>query len=53
MDKYVIVKTCCYDYLVMKNGIVLRAKNNHIRYFVSRNSARKRISRERSGNFHQ
>ena len=33
------------------DGMLLRDKNNNIRRFIARNAARKRISRERTGNF--
>jgi hypothetical protein len=53
-DTYVIVKTFCEDYIVKKNGAVLTKKDSTaLRYFNSRNSARKRIARERSGDFHR
>ncbi len=35
------------------DGMLLRDKNNNIRRFIARNAARKRISRERTGNFHK
>ena len=34
-------------------ALFLRDKWNNIRSFATRNSARKRIARERSGNFHR
>jgi hypothetical protein len=56
-DTYVIEQTGCGDYIVKKNGIVLTEKDQYgcewLRYFKTRNSARKRIARERSGNFHR
>jgi hypothetical protein len=53
-DTYTIVQTCCQDFIVKKNGIVLTKKDSEfLRYFKTRNSARKRISRERRGQFHQ
>lgn len=38
---------------VLHNGLYLRDKNYNIREFKTRNSARKRIARERSGNLHK
>lgn len=35
------------------DGMLLRGFNGIIRVFATRNSARKRIARERSGNFHK
>lgn len=56
-DTYVIVQTICSDYIVKKNGIALVKTDKYggewLRYFKTRNSARKRISRERRGQFHK
>ena len=35
------------------DGMLLRDTNGNIRRFITRNAARKRVSRERSGNFHK
>ena len=40
------------SYIIERNGMILRDKNGWTRRFVSRNGARKRISRERLGDFH-
>jgi hypothetical protein len=56
-DTYMIEQTCCGDYVVKKNGIALtktdKIGNEFLRYFKTRNSARKRISRERRCSFHR
>jgi hypothetical protein len=46
------VKDYYGDYFVTRNGDPLTDRNYRTRFFVSRNSARKRISRERRGDFH-
>lgn len=50
-DTYEIV---AYDglFYVTRNGQDLTDHRGDSRSFISRNAARKRISRERSGNFH-
>jgi hypothetical protein len=50
-DKYDIFEVGGYFY-VARNGVYLRDRNNQARTFITRNAARKRISRERRGNFH-
>lgn len=40
-------------FMVTLDGNPLRDQNGLVRYFRTRNSARKRIARERSGNFHR
>ena len=39
-------------YAVKRNGLLLVNDRGDVRVFVTRNAARKRISRERRGNFH-
>lgn len=39
-------------YAVTRNDLYLRDKGGFIRLYTTRNAARKRISRERTGNFH-
>jgi hypothetical protein len=41
------------NYYILKDGLTLFDEQNQIRFFKTRNSARKRVSRERSGNFHR
>ena len=50
-DTYTIVENAGYFYVV-RNGLYLRDRFNNPRTFITRNAARKRISRERRGNFH-
>jgi hypothetical protein len=40
-------------YYVYKNGVLLKDKNGTDRRFKTRNSARKRVARERAGDFHK
>lgn len=40
------------DFSIMCDGTLLKNKDGERRYFKTRNSARKRIARERSGNLH-
>lgn len=40
-------------FVVTRNGVFLTDRNNQVRTFTTRSSARKRIARERSGNFHK
>lgn len=40
------------SFYIVRNGNVLVNKSGWTRYFSSRNGARKRISRERRGDFH-
>jgi hypothetical protein len=49
---YIIVQTPFSDYMIKRNGRTLRDRTGHTRFYVSRNSARKRISRERSSDYH-
>lgn len=49
---FTIVKDYYGDYFVTRNGDPLTDRNYRTRFFVSRNSARKRISRERRQDFH-
>lgn len=39
-------------FYVVRDGVYLTDRNGRVRTFITRNAARKRISRERSGNFH-
>lgn len=41
------------NYRVFRNGVFLTDRHGMVRVFTSANSARKRIARERSGNFHK
>ncbi len=41
-----------FGFAVRRNGTFLTDANGSVRIYVTRNAARKRISRERSGNFH-
>lgn len=52
-DRFEIVRTTYNDFEVLKNGVALTDRNGYRRIFLTRNSARKRIARERSGNFHR
>ena len=49
---YTIVEADGYFY-IDRNGVYLTDRNGRARVFATRVSARKRISRERRGNFHQ
>lgn len=49
--QYTIEKTIMGDYLVRRDGVLLTGPSG-TRFFMSRASARKRIHRERTGNFH-
>ena len=40
-------------YNVLADGFMLKDDTGRVHNFTSRNSARKRIARERSGNFHR
>lgn len=40
-------------FYITRNGVELRDGAGFTRYFNTRNSARKRIARERSGDFHR
>lgn len=40
-------------YIVTRNGRPLTDRFGYTRYFATRNSARKRIARERSGDYHR
>ena len=42
-----------YFEVITNNGLYLRDKDGNVRLFKTRNSARKRIARERSGNLHR
>lgn len=39
-------------FYITRNGVYLTNKFGNARTFITRNAARKRISRERRGNFH-
>ena len=39
-------------FTIARDGITLTNRYGSVRIFATRNSARKRIARERSGNFH-
>jgi hypothetical protein len=39
-------------YTILRNGVTLTWPSGYPRYFSTRGTARKRISRERSGQFH-
>jgi len=48
---YEIVSTDT-GYAILRDGSYLTDSRGNVRTFVTRNAARKRISRERTGNFH-
>lgn len=50
-DRYEIVSGLGY-FSVTRNGLSLIDRDGYRRTFTTRNAARKRISRERRGNFH-
>lgn len=52
-SEYAVVPTSSgIGFTVLCNGQPLTTPNGSVRYFATANSARKRISRERRGNFH-
>jgi hypothetical protein len=53
--KYLIIPRLFYQDFVIEgpDGMILRDSNGRWRTFKTRNSARKRIARERAGNFHK
>jgi hypothetical protein len=51
-DTFVIKSDWFGSYFIERNGYVLTNSRGWTRYFRTRNSARKRISRERRGDFH-
>lgn len=51
VDSYVIDQRIG-GFVVLRNGFELRDADGWARIFRTRNSARKRISRERRGNYH-
>lgn len=54
--EYRIVETPTYEgmfYTIERDGQPLTAADGTIRRFATRNSARKRITRERRGDFHR
>jgi hypothetical protein len=47
------IRTLGTSFYVVRNGVPLtHTGTQHIRYYSSRGAARKRISRERTGKFH-
>ena len=53
-DRYEIVwNAVAALFTVVKNGAALVDSAGYARLFKTRNAARKRIARERSGNFHK
>jgi hypothetical protein len=51
-DTYVIKSDWFGNFYIQRNGFTLTSSRGWTRYFRTRNSARKRISRERRGDFH-
>lgn len=49
---YTITTNDAGNFIVLRDGQPLRDVYGNTRWFTSRNAARKRISRERKGNFH-
>ena len=53
IDLYAIHSVGDGTFYVTKNGVVLKNREDLVRYFSTRSSARKHITRERRGDYHR